>query len=93
MRSNIFDVGSGHLVAYPSIGGVVQSVPMPVDLQYLAMPRTHDTKPSPDDDEDDIAARMLRLGAQWWPDWELYAKYCEQIDNGVIYDCHFPSDM
>lgn len=64
MRSNIFG-GDGYLVAYPSIGGIVfLKDPLAVDLQYLGLPNTHDTARVPDED-DEFAAPMVKLGAQW----------------------------
>lgn len=71
MRSNLFNGGHGYLAAYPYIGGIVLAQPSAIDLQHLGIPRTHDTKLPVDMDpreEDDLAARMLRLGAHRWPD-------------------------
>ncbi|KAK4073277.1 hypothetical protein Purlil1_13116 [Purpureocillium lilacinum] len=91
-RSNIFD-GDGYLVAYPSTGGVVfLRNPPAVDLKYLGLPNTHDTSRSPDED-DDLATRMVQLGAQWWPNWDLYFRHSSRVDDGVFYDYHFPSEV
>ncbi|KAI4597980.1 hypothetical protein KJ359_003788 [Pestalotiopsis sp. 9143b] len=92
MRSNIFG-GDGYLAAYPSIGGLVfLRNPLAVDLQYLGLPNTHDTARSPDED-DELATRMVQLGAQWWPGWDLYLRHSSRIDDGVFYDYHFPSKV
>ncbi|KAF9881518.1 hypothetical protein CkaCkLH20_00664 [Colletotrichum karsti] len=94
LRSNIFNGGRGYLVAYPSIGGRVILTPTPVDLQYLDLPRTHDTERSLSSvEEDDLALRMLRLGAHWWPTWSIYARHRESLNNGTVYDFHFPPDV
>ncbi|KAI0548195.1 hypothetical protein F4679DRAFT_551587 [Xylaria curta] len=93
MRSNIFsDGGGGYLVAYPSTGGIVIAAnPLPTDLAHLGLSQTRDTERSnATAEEDDIANRMLRLGANWWPDWETYARHRERVDQGILYDFHFP---
>lgn len=95
VRSNFFG-GDGYLVAYPSIGGVVLAKPSAIDLQYLGIARTHDEKRSSELDpreEDDLAARMLRLGAHWWPDWDTYLRHRSQIDGDILYDFHFPPEL
>lgn len=92
LRSNFFNGGAGFLVTYPSLGGLVMSSPSPVDLQHLNIPRTHDTKRSSDQaQEDDLATRMLRLGANWWPDWDTYVRHRECLDSSLYYD--FPPDV
>ncbi|KAH0426241.1 hypothetical protein CcaCcLH18_10470 [Colletotrichum camelliae] len=95
MRSNIFTGGPGHLVSHPSLGGIVISTPSSIDLQHLNLPRTHDTKFSSfsKSEEDDLAQRMLRLGAHWWPSWATYARHQERLDNGTVYDFHMPPDV
>ncbi|KAI0387991.1 hypothetical protein F5Y04DRAFT_241447 [Hypomontagnella monticulosa] len=91
-RSNIFG-GDGYLVAYPSTGGVVfLEDPSAVDLQYLGLPNTHDTARSPGED-DDLATRMVQLGAQWWPNWDLYFRHSSRIHDDIFYDYHFPSKV
>ncbi|KAG9253830.1 uncharacterized protein F5Z01DRAFT_656798 [Emericellopsis atlantica] len=91
-RSNIFG-GDRYLVAYPSTGGVVMlKTPSAVDLQHLELPNTHDTARSADED-DDLATRMVQLGAQWWPNWDLYFRHSNRIDIGIFYDYHFPSKV
>ncbi|UNI17156.1 hypothetical protein JDV02_003532 [Purpureocillium takamizusanense] len=91
-RSNLFG-GDGYLVAYPSTGGVVfLRNPLAVDLQYLGLPNTHDTSRSPDED-DGLATRMVQLGAQWWPNWDLYFRHSRRVDDGIFYDYHFPSEV
>lgn len=91
-RSNIFG-GDGYLVAYPSTGGVVLlRNPLAVDLQYLGLPNTHDTVRSPDED-DDLATRMVQLGAQWWPNWDIYFRHSSRVHDGIFYDYHFPSEV
>lgn len=88
-RSNIFGSG-GYLIAYPSAGGIIfLQKPLAVDLQYLGLPNTHDTERSPDQD-DNLATRMLQLGAQWWPNWDLYFRHSTRLDNGIFYDYHYP---
>ncbi|KAL0942011.1 uncharacterized protein CTRU02_204774 [Colletotrichum truncatum] len=92
-RSNIFSGGAGFLVARPSIGGLVVSAkPSAIDLAHLGLPRTHDTqRPAAPATDDDLATRMLRLGATWWPDWDTYARHLSRIQvDDVIYDFHFP---
>ncbi|KAK6200846.1 hypothetical protein LQW54_009429 [Pestalotiopsis sp. IQ-011] len=82
MRSNIFGA-DGYLVAYPLIGGLVfLNNPLAVDLQYLGLPNTHDTARSPDED-DELATRMVQLGAQWWPDWDVYLGHSSRIDDDL----------
>ena len=89
-RSNIFS-GDGYLVAYPSTGGVVLlRNPLAVDLQHLGLPNTHDTARSAAED-DDLATRMVQLGAQWWPNWDLYFRHSSRVELGFFYDYHFPS--
>jgi hypothetical protein len=91
-RSNIFG-GDGYLVAYHSAGGVVLLRDMSaVDLQHLQLPHTHDTARSPEED-DELAIRMLQLGAQWWPDWNLYFRHSSRVESGIFYDYHFPSKV
>ncbi|KAI1396730.1 hypothetical protein F4819DRAFT_474392 [Hypoxylon fuscum] len=91
-RSNIFG-GDGYLVAYPSTGGVVLlRNPLAVDLQYLGLPNTHDTARSPDED-DDLATRMVQLGAQWCPNWDIYFRHSSRVHDGIFYDYHFPSKV
>lgn len=96
-RSNIFG-GDGYLVAYPSRGGVVLiKDPPAVDLKYLGLPNTHDTARPADgssDAEDDLATRMLRLGADWWPDWDTYFRHFNNVkENHMFYSYHFPSKV
>ncbi|KAK2606048.1 hypothetical protein QQS21_003566 [Conoideocrella luteorostrata] len=91
-RSNIFN-GDGYLVAYPSTGGLVLlRHPSSVDLQYLGLPHTKDTERSADED-DALATRMVRFGAQWWPNWDLYLRHAGKVNDGTFYDSHFPSDV
>ncbi|KAJ0302385.1 hypothetical protein Brms1b_012045 [Colletotrichum noveboracense] len=89
-RSSFFSSGSGYLVTHPSTGGIVMMSPSAVDLAYLELPRTHDTTRSTPDVEDDLAVRMLGLGATWWPNWVTYSRHKARIDDDVIYDFHFP---
>lgn len=91
-RSTLFG-GSKFLVAYPSTGGVVfLESPSAVDLQHLGLPHTHDTARKPEED-DALAARMVQLGAQWWPTWDLYFRHSNRVDLGIFYDYHFPSQV
>lgn len=95
MRSNIFS-GNGYVAAYPSIGGVVfLKNPSAVDLQHLGLPHTHDTERPQEshEEEDALAARMARLGAQWWPTWYTYLKHQARMDMNVFYDYHAPPDV
>lgn len=91
-RSNIFH-GDGYLVAYPSTGGVVfLKDPPAIDLQYLGLPHTYDMARTPDED-DALATAMIQMGAQWWPDWDLYFKHSSRARNSYFYNHHFPSDV
>lgn len=89
-RSNIFG-GDGYLVAYPSAGGVVfMKDPPAMTLQHLGLPHTRDTARVASED-DGLALRMVQLGAQWWPSWDLYFRHSSRIDSGIFYDFHYPS--
>ena len=66
--------------------------PLAVDLKYLGLPNTRDTFRVPDED-DDLATRMVQLGAQWWPNWDLYFRHSSKVDAGIFYDYHFPSSV
>ncbi|KAK0387378.1 hypothetical protein NLU13_5690 [Sarocladium strictum] len=93
MRSNIFG-GDGYLAACPSAGGVMLlKTPSAVDLHHLGLPNTYDAVRPADEDEDGIATRMAQLGAQWWPDWDIYLRHSARVDGGVFYDYHFPSSV
>lgn len=95
-RSNVFS-GDGYVVAYPSTGGLVfLKDPSAVDLKYLELPNTHDAARSTtsDEAEDELALRMVQIGAQWWPDWDLYFRHSHAIsETQVFYDYHFPSQV
>ena len=61
------------VTAYPSSGGIVLGYFSAVELVYLNLSRTKPANRSSDPaEEDDLALRMLRLGAHWWPSWDLY---------------------
>lgn len=78
-------------VAYPSAGGIVLGFFSAVELIYLNISRTETTKRSTDPaEEDDLATRMLKLGAYWWPSWEVYARHQAQINDNITYDYLFP---
>ncbi|KAH0556758.1 hypothetical protein GP486_005455 [Trichoglossum hirsutum] len=80
--------------AYPSPGGIVLGYFSAVELAHLDLPRTKPTNRSSDPaEEDDLALRMLHLGAHWWPSWDLYALHQEWITDGVPYDFHFPPNV
>lgn len=77
--------------AYPSSGGIMLGYFSAVEMAYLGLSRTKPANRSRDPaEEDDLALRMLRLGAHWWPSWDLYARHQEQIIDGTPYDFHFP---
>ncbi|KAL9615952.1 MAG: hypothetical protein Q9160_009124 [Pyrenula sp. 1 TL-2023] len=77
--------------AYPSSGGVVLGYFSAVEVAHLNLSRTHTTnRSSSPNDEDDLARRMLSLGAHWWPSWDLYARHQDRITSGIPYDFHFP---
>jgi hypothetical protein len=60
-------------VAYPSSGGIVLGYFSAVELAHLNLSRTKPINRSSDPaEEDDLALRMLRLGAHWWLSWDLY---------------------
>jgi hypothetical protein len=44
-------------------------------------------------EEDDLALRILRLDAHWWPSWDLYAVHQRRIVGGIPYDFHFPPNV
>lgn len=77
--------------AYPSSGGIVLGYFSAIELAHLNLSRTIPANRSSDPaEEDNLALGMLRLGAHWWPSWELYARHREQIMEGIPYDFHFP---
>ncbi|KAK4985127.1 hypothetical protein LTR66_008275 [Elasticomyces elasticus] len=77
--------------AYPSSGGIVLGYFSAVELAHLDLSRTKQANRSSDPvEEDDLALRMLHLGAHWWPNWRLYAHHQERILEGILYDFHFP---
>ena len=77
--------------AYPSSGGIMLGYFSSVEMAYLGLSRTKPANRSRDPvEEDDLALRMLRLGAHWWPNWDLYARHQERIIDGIPYDFHFP---
>jgi len=60
-------------IAYPSFGGIVLGYFSAVELVHLDLPHTKPTNRSSDPaEEDNLAHRMLRLGAHWWPSWYMY---------------------
>ncbi|KAI0151392.1 hypothetical protein BJ166DRAFT_389208 [Pestalotiopsis sp. NC0098] len=88
MRSNVFG-GDGSFVVYPSIGGIMfLKTLLAVDLQYLGLPSTHDTARVPDED-DEFAAPMVKLGAQWCPNWISHFRQSSRVHPGVFYDHRF----
>lgn len=77
--------------AYPSAGGIVLGHFSAVEIAHLNLPRSHPTnRSSSSAEEDDLALRMLSLGAHWWPSWDLYARHQDRILSGIPYDFHFP---
>jgi hypothetical protein len=82
------------VTAYPSSGGIIFGYFSAVELVHLNLSRTKPANRSPDPaEEDDLALRMLRLGAYWWPSWDLYAIHREQTIEGIPYDFHFPPNV
>lgn len=82
------------VTAYPSSGGIVLGYFSAVELAHLNLSCTIPANRSSDPaEEDDLAVRMLRLGAHWWPSWNLYAFHREQIIEGIPYDFHFPPNV
>jgi len=80
--------------AYPSSGGIVLGYFSAVELAYLNLSRTKPANRSSDPaKEDDLALRMLHLGAHWWPSWILYAIHQKWIIDGIPYDFHFPPNV
>ncbi|KAJ6437229.1 histone-fold protein [Purpureocillium lavendulum] len=78
--------------AYPSMGGVFLGFFTAIQLKQLGLsnieqaPRSHDN-----DEEDKLALAMMRQGAHWWPDWELYQSHYDRLSDQLIpYDFHFP---
>ncbi|EON66291.1 hypothetical protein W97_05684 [Coniosporium apollinis CBS 100218] len=85
------ELQSGEVTAYPSSGGIVLGHFSAVELAHLNLSRTKPANRSSDPaEEDDLALRMLRLGAHWWPSWGLYARHKKRIIDGIPYDFHFP---
>ncbi|KAL9109432.1 MAG: hypothetical protein Q9227_005940 [Pyrenula ochraceoflavens] len=82
-------------IAYPSVGGIVLGHFSAVELSYLNLPRFHNTDRSSDPaEEDDLALRMLSLGAHWWPSYKLYARHIEEMnDVSIPYEFHFPPNV
>jgi hypothetical protein len=79
------------VTAYPSIGGIVLGFFSAVEMVHLQLSRFEPaTRSSNVAEEDDLALRMLRLGAYWWPDPKRYAYHKDQIDKRIHYDFHFP---
>jgi hypothetical protein len=79
------------VTAYPSVGGVVLGFFSAVEMVHLQLSRFEPAKRSSDvAEEDELALRMLRLGAHWWPNLNRYAYHKEQIDDRTPYDFHFP---
>lgn len=78
-------------IAHPSTGGIVLGYFSAVEIEHLSLPRTYPTnRSSSPTEEDDLALRMLSLGAHWWPSWDLYARHQDHIQSGIPYDFHFP---
>src|SRR5271156_4435185 len=56
------------VTAYPSSSGIALGYFSAVELFYLNLSRAKPANRSSDPtEEDDLALRMLRLGAHWWP--------------------------
>ncbi|KAK4212173.1 hypothetical protein QBC37DRAFT_242440, partial [Rhypophila decipiens] len=70
-----FDATQGASVkCFPSKGGVYERRCSPMVLDFLGLPRFDTLPPSPDPDEENaFCAKLLHLGAEWWP--SLPAKY------------------
>ena len=80
------------VTAYPSMGGIVFGFFYPPELEILNISRTTSSRRSAvPAEEDDLAARILRLGANWWPNYAFYARHRKRIySERIPYDYHFP---
>ena len=80
-------------LAYPSLGGIILGYFTGIELAWLSLSRLDEAKRSTDPREEDaFAFQMLRLGAQWWPDWEFYLKHEEKMTE-IPYGHHFPPNV
>ncbi|KAM7205919.1 hypothetical protein V8F33_000749 [Rhypophila sp. PSN 637] len=70
-----FDATQGASVkCFPSKGGVYEHHCSTMELDFLGLPRFDTLPPSSDPEEEDaLCAKLLHLGAEWWP--SLPAKY------------------
>ncbi|KAL9620540.1 MAG: hypothetical protein Q9160_004901 [Pyrenula sp. 1 TL-2023] len=81
-------------IAYPSSGGIVLGHFTAIEVEYLNLSRLEPAKRSSDPaEEDDLALRMLHLGAHWWPSWSVFAYHSARIAEGIPYDFHFPPNV
>jgi hypothetical protein len=65
-----------------------------IELAHLKLSRFTPANRSLDlAEEDDLALRMLRLGAHWWPNGRLYERHKTAIDQRIPYDFHFPPNV
>ena len=77
--------------AYPSSGGIVSGGFSAIEMVHLGLPRFQPSNRSSDaNEEDDLALRMLQLGAHWWPSFEFYSYHSQNMQQGTPYDFHFP---
>ena len=80
-----------NVYAYPSSGGIVFGQFSAVEMVRLGLARFQPSNRSSNaDEEDDLALRMLHLGAKWWPSLDFYAYHREKMQQGTPYDFHFP---
>jgi hypothetical protein len=79
------------VTAYPSVGGIVLGFFSFIEMVQLQLSCFEPGKRSSNTaEEDELALRLLRLGAHWWANPNRYAYHKEQIDNRTPYDFHFP---
>ena len=82
-----------NVYAYPSSGGIAFGQFSAVEMAHLGLARFQPSNRSSNADEDDLALRMLHLGAHWWPSWDFYAYHYEKLEHGTPYDFHFPPNI
>jgi hypothetical protein len=92
-RTNIRGYPS-EVIAYPSVGGLVLGYFSAVEMVHLHLPRFEPSRRSSNtDEEDELALRMLRLGAHWWPNPKRYKYHKEKMKDRFPYDYHFPPSI
>jgi len=89
-----FGAHLGNVYAYPSLGGIIFGRFSAVEIAYLGLARFQPSNRSSNaDEEDDLALRMLHLGAHWWPSMDIYHYHSGQVEYGTPYDFHFPPNI